>query len=259
MTCPYCDAVVPDRREICPNTECYKPIKPIPVPPDGKIRFGKYDWYVLDKQDDRMLLLTEKVIERKAYHNQPGEVTWETCDMRKYLNGEFYNSFSETERKRIIEVVNENNSNPWYGTSGGNPTVDKIFLLSIDEVVKYFGDSGQRENRIKSDDYSWCNDEYWPWLNDQYDINRRAVDDSGMVVCWRLRSPGANERLAAFVMGNCEDEFDHGGIGIAGGGGDLTPDKHFIFDTVDVLTVSDNDSSTNGVRPALWLRTVNEV
>jgi hypothetical protein len=255
MNCPYCNTEVPPGRDICPNNECYKPIKPIPVPPGGKIRFGKYDWYVLDKQDGKILILTEKVIERRAYHNQKCEITWETCDMRKYLNGEFYNSFSESERERIIEVMNENNDNPWYGTSGGNPTADKVFLLSIDEVVKYFGDSGQREKRIKSTDFSWCNDEYWPWLNDQYDLSRRAVDGSGMVAFWRLRSPGANGHLAAMVMGNCGDEFDHGGIGIAGGGGDLTPDKHFVFDTSDVLTVSDGESNINGIRPALWLRT----
>lgn len=117
--------------------------------------------------------------------------------MRTYLNGEFYNSFSDADRERIIKVTNQNNDNPWYGTSGGNPTTDKVFLLSIDEVVKYFGDSGQRENRVKSTDFSWCDDEYWPWLNDQYDINRRAVDDSVMVANWRLRSPGANGRLVA--------------------------------------------------------------
>jgi hypothetical protein len=154
MNCPYCNTAVPSGREICPNIDCYKPIKPIPVPPNGKIRFGRYEWYVMDKQDDKLLVLTEKVIDRRAYHSQPCEVTWEECDLRKYLNGEFFNSFSEGERERIIEVTNENNCNPWYGTSGGNPTVDKVFLLSIDEAVKYFGDSGQRENRIKSDDFS---------------------------------------------------------------------------------------------------------
>jgi len=37
------------------------------------------------------------------------------------------------------------------------------------------------------------------------------------------------------------------------GGGDLSPDGHFIFDGSDVLTVTDNDSNVNGVRPALWL------
>lgn len=178
--------------------------------------------------------------------------------MRKYLNGEFYNTFSEPDRVRIIEVVNENKDNPWYGTKGGNPTTDKIFLLSIDEVVKYFGDSGQLETKNKNTGCDWCKDEYFPWLTDQYDIARRAVDDTGMVQFWRLRSPGANGRLAANVMGNCGDEFEHGGIGISGGGGDLSSDGHFIFDTSDVLSVMDSgeENNINGIRPALWLRTV---
>ena len=34
--------------------------------------FGKYDWYVLDKQDDRVLIITEKVIEKHPYHNAAG-------------------------------------------------------------------------------------------------------------------------------------------------------------------------------------------
>jgi len=255
MICQYCNTKVPPNREICPNNDCYRPIKTIPVPPGGKARFGGYDWYVLEKLEGKILILTEKVIEKRVYHRREGEITWETCDMRKYLNGEFYNSFGTSDRKRIIEVVNENTHNPWYGTHGGNPTIDKIFLLSIDEVLKYFGDSGSLKNRYPvadDEDYSkWCKDEYLPWIDDQYSINRRAVDDAGMVVGWSLRSPGANGRLVASVSGNCGDEFDHGVLGVAGGGGDMV-DGHFIFDTVDVLHVTKN---INGVRPALWLRT----
>ena len=51
--------------------------------------------------------------------------------MREYLNGEFYNSFDIAERERIIASENENPDNPWYAASGGKPTDDKIFLLSI--------------------------------------------------------------------------------------------------------------------------------
>ncbi len=201
-----------------------------------------------------MLILTEKVTERRVYHSQECEITWEICDMRKYLNGEFYNSFNEADRRRILEVVNENSDNPWYGTSGGNPTKDRIFLLSIAEVIKYFGDSGQIKTRYMYPNCDWCKDEFLPWVDDQFNLNRRAVDGSGMVVSWRLRSPGANGRLVANVMGNCGDEYDHGGIGVSGGGGDLSSDGHFIFDASDVLTVLDKDSNINGVRPALWLR-----
>ena len=257
MNCPYCNTEVPPGREICPNNDCYKPLKPLPVPPGGKIRFGKYDWYVLDKQDGKTLILTEKVIGRKAYHNQVCAITWETSDMRKYLNGEFYNSFSASDRARIIEVTNENNDNPWHGTSGGNPTTDKIFLLSLDEVAKYFGDGGQFKNRPKSDPCDWCKDEYWPWLGgDGYDVNRRAVDDTGMVAWWRLRTPGASARSAAQVMGNCGDEFEHGGISMSGCDDELTPEGYFIYGTNDafVSAMTDDNHDVNGIRPALWLK-----
>lgn len=54
---------------MCPA--CGYPVKPIPVPSGAKIRFGKYDWYVLDEQDDRALIITEKVIEKRPYHSIP--------------------------------------------------------------------------------------------------------------------------------------------------------------------------------------------
>ena len=68
MMCPKCKKEDPQNREMCPD--CGYPVKPIPVPPGGKIKFGKYDWYVLDKQNDKMLIITEKVIEKRAYHNK---------------------------------------------------------------------------------------------------------------------------------------------------------------------------------------------
>ena len=251
MNCQYCNVEIPDGREICPNNDCYRPVKPIPVPPNGKVQFGGYDWYVLEKQDDKMLVLAEKVIEQRVYHSGESEITWEICDMRNYLNGEFYSSFNTPDRERIIETINVNANNPWYGTKGGNPTTDKIFLLSIDETIKYFGDSGQLKTKNINLGCTWCKDDFFPWIDDKYNLNRRAVRDSGMVVSWRLRSPGANSRLVAFVMGNCGDEFDHGGLNVSGGGRDMV-DGHFIFDKSDLLDVT---GGGNGIRPALWLRT----
>lgn len=246
MICPNCNKEDPLGREMCPY--CGAPIKPIPVPPGGKIHFGAYDWYVLDKQDDRALIITEKVIEKRAYHHQEGEITWETCDMRQYLNGEFYHAFSAADRARIIEVINENHDNPWYGTRGGNPTTDRIFLLSIEEVIKYFGDSGQIITRYMYPNCDWCKDEFLPWMDDQYNIARRAVDDTGIVWGWKLRSPGANGRFVANVTGFCGDGFDQGGISL--GGGDELTDGHFLHNGPGGLSRSD----VNGVRPALWLK-----
>jgi len=251
MKCPNCKKKTPRKNEMC--VECGWPIKSIPVPPGGKIKFGPYDWYVLNKQDDRMLILTEKVIEFRPYHHEECEITWETCDLRKYLNGEFYASFSEAERARIVEVTNENPGNQWYGTRGGNPTIDRIFLLSIDEVVQFFGDSGQLKTKNINRGCDWCTDEFFPWIDDRYNINRRAVDEMGIVRFWRLRSPGANTRSVAGVTGFVGDGFDQGGIGI--GNGDLLEDGHFRQDGCGYLSAGiPGQENINGVRPALWLR-----
>jgi hypothetical protein len=249
MYCQNCKKEALPNREICPV--CYHPIKPIPIPSGGKIRFGEYDWYVLDRQEDKVLIQSEKIIEKRAYHNCECEITWETSDMRKYLNGEFYNSFSAKDRKQIIEVTHENNDNPWYGTSGGNPTTDRIFLLSVEEVVQYFGDSGQLKTKNKNSGCDWCKDEFFFFLSDQYNIARRAVDDSGVVYSWRLRSPGANGGYVAIILGDTrpEDDFDHGDICIDGWGGKLI-DGHMYYDCPGNLT------REQGVRPALWLSTV---
>lgn len=250
MICPKCGKYDHRNMEMCPS--CGAPIKPIPIPSGGKIRFGEYDWYVLEKQDGKILVITEKVIEKRPYHNEECEITWETCDMRKYLNGEFYNSFDATDRARIIEVTNETPDNPWYGTNGGNPTIDKIFLLSINEVLQYFGDSGRINTREIHENCDWCKDKYWPWFLDEYNLNRRAVDDDGIVRHWTLRSPGANGHNVAFVMGFCGDEFDHGGINMVGS--DDLINGHFTFDRCNFMATA-NGLDLNGVRPALWLRT----
>lgn len=217
MICPRCKKDDPQNREMCPD--CGAPVKPIPVPEGGKIKFGAYDWFILNMRDEKMLVITEKVIEKRSYHSTECDVTWETCDMRKYLNDEFYDSFNETDRERIIEIINETPDNPWYGASGGNPTADRIFLLSIDEVIKYFGDSGKLETKQFGP-----KGEAW-WFDDQYNADRSAKFGSKNAWWW-LRSPGYVGSRAAYIStgGNVHIH----GEGFKGKGG--------------------------GVRPALWLK-----
>jgi len=249
MICLNCKNEIPSVKKICPK--CFHTVEPIPVPSGGKIQFGGYDWYILDNQDGKMLILTEKVIEKKEYHSQEGEITWEICDLRKYLNGEFYNSFSVSDRARIIEVTNENNDNPWYGTNGGNATTDRIFLLNIEEVVKYFGDSGQLKTKNMNTRCDWCKDEFFWFLGDEYNFARLAADDTGSVVRWRLRSPGANAWRAAYVDGYDPDGTG-GEIDLSGGGSSVSRewDGHMNYDGPGYLM------DKMGIRPALWLSIV---
>lgn len=152
---------------------------------------------MLDVQDGRLLILTERIIEDRPYHNEFANVTWESCDLRAYLNNEFYNSFSESDKLQIAETHVINNNNPWYGTSGGKDTQDYIFLLSLEELVEYFGDSGELTNRPKDSDRDWTGDGYADYIHDQYNEARIAyyIDDNNenniqYGSWWWLRSVG---------------------------------------------------------------------
>jgi hypothetical protein len=108
------------------------------------VAFGGYDWRVLDVQSDRALLIAKDIVEKRAYNTRNEVTTWEKCTLRAYLNGEFYNRFSDYEKQLIFDTKVFNNDNPEYGTDGGNNTTDKIFLLSIDEANKYFSKDSER-------------------------------------------------------------------------------------------------------------------
>ena len=182
--------------------------------------FGSYEWRILDIQKGKALLLSEYVLEKRVYHKDYVDITWENSTLRKYLNIEFYNKFSSEEKAQIAETKVINNSNPWFGTYGCSNTMDKIFLLSIEEVVRYFGYSNKdHPNNLLG---GWG-------LNDNFNTNRITKTFWGKNHSWWLRSPGLLSNTAALV-----DE--HGYLFILG------------------RNVYIANLGGAGVRPALWLK-----
>ena len=159
------------------------------------IEFGGIEWRVLDRQSGKILVISEYVLERRAYHAQRESVTWADSDIRQYLNGEFLNRFTPEERARIVETRIINNANPWFGASGGPDTTDYIFLLSLEELVRYFGNSRRLGNQSHPDNMR-------EGVRDRYNENRNALympDGDGWPWWWWLRSPGYSSEHAAFV------------------------------------------------------------
>lgn len=197
----------------------------------NKILFGNYEWLVLSVIDDKALIITEDIIEQRDYHDKSSSVTWADCELRHYLNHEFYDSFKKEDKERIIPTMNINKGNPWYKTEGGEDTVDKIFILSMDEVVRdYFGDS----SRLL--DHPAKNQRYWFQRKDENNIKRRALYKES-IWWWWVRTPGKHHRVAVYIHGD-------GNIGIQGNGISKT-----TFNTLHRIT----KSNKGGVRPALWL------
>lgn len=197
------------------------------------ISFGPYQWRILEKQADRLLLLSETILELRDYHPKNDETIWADCELRHYLNKDFYQQFSIAEQAQILVVWNQNNDNPWYHTPAGEQTLDKIFLLSLDEAVRYyFGDS----SRLL--DFPSEKQRYWFQRKDENNPLRQASFLQSPWWWW-LRTPGKHQRTAVYIHGD-------GNIGIQGNG--IAPRK------VNVIHPIANETR-GGVRPALWIKT----
>ena len=128
------------------------------------IPFAHMDWRVLDKKDGKVLLLKDNALGSTPFDEKGQNVTWESSSVREWLNKDFLQeSFTENERNSILETTVKNTPNATYKTLAGNNTKDKFFLLSCDEVAKYYD----------------------------------AIHETKS--CWWLRTPGAAENSMSFV------------------------------------------------------------
>ena len=121
----------------------------------GTVSFGTYmqkgynaspiEWLVLDKKDGRALLLSKYALALRGFHSGNSTVRWKTCYLRKWLNSEFIEyAFSPMEKVKLCTVTVAAEKNPKYGTYPGNDSEDRVFLLSIGDVKKYFGSDRER-------------------------------------------------------------------------------------------------------------------
>ena len=154
------------------------------------------EWVTLAKEDGRTLLISKYALDAQQYHTSYEDVSWETSTLRTWLNDDFLNkAFSPEEQDRIISttVTADPNPNPRSKASSGNDTIDKVFLLSIEEVEKYF--DSDEERQCYATEYCY---ELYPHIY-MHDAPR----------WWWLRSPGWNQNCAAVVR-NSGDVWDKG-------------------------------------------------
>lgn len=160
-------------------------------------------WRVLAVNGTDAFLWCEDEVADVNYHNTADDFTWETCDLRKWLNGEFYkNAFNATEKAAIRQYGVENLENPLTGTYAGRATLDYIYLLSVDEVI--------------NPRYGFSTN---PSIQD--DARKRKGRN-----CWWLRTPGTKMYLCGMFMGGGEGIVYNGsGVVYKPGGLPYYPDS----------------------------------
>ena len=150
------------------------------------------EWLVLDKKDDKILVISKYGLDCQRYNESDTNKTWEKCTLRPWLNDAFLKgAFSAEERALIPTVKVSADKNPYYSTSPGNNTKDKVFLLSINETIKYFSNDVERQCAPTA-----------------YAQAQGCNVDNGFCWWW-LRSPGSNLNHDAIVRND-------GSVGIDG-------------------------------------------
>ena len=176
---------------------------------------GNY-WRILDIQDGKVLLLSEYILLAMPFHEEAESSRWEISSIREYLNTvALYNIFSFELRAHVAETTVAN-----YGClrypDRVDDTVDRLFLLSVDEVLRFLGDIDGQPDAAG-------------WIEDQYNAERvallgRRFVSAGEPGGWFLRSCG---RSCGYVMG------------VADGGG--------------IFTQGVTATGLSGIRPAMWV------
>ena len=152
------------------------------------------EWLVLKTSGSKALLISRDGLDCMQYHREHVDMTWENCDLRKWLNGEFLESaFTEEEQKKIAVTKLANDNNAKWGTLGGNSTEDRVYCLSLAEAKSLFYDNEARKcamtpyaakkaatGRIRWNDFS-------------------ELSDGRRCCCWWLRSPGSGQNFASCV------------------------------------------------------------
>ena len=134
--------------------------------PGSYITFGTYEqdnnkkngqepieWLVLENDGESLFVLSKYVLDGQLYSTAYLEhawntlpITWEQCYLRSWLNSTFLSTaFTTGEQNRINTTLVDNSLPKNFLTfpgeepiTGGNNTLDKVYILSYDEVIKYF-------------------------------------------------------------------------------------------------------------------------
>jgi hypothetical protein len=169
IKCPECKKNVSDKAIACPD--CGYPIGEYAAKPWASLNCrgecfsdstGRV-WRMLGKDiyARRMLVISEEIVEMRAYHSEPVNVTWEKCDLRRYLNSSFFEKLPIGLKDNVVETFLDNEALQWNGSSWkevyGNPTHDKTFLLRWKEYKFYFDRGSMGIAR-----YDYSKEWWWP-------------------------------------------------------------------------------------------------
>ncbi|MGX8729279.1 MAG: DUF6273 domain-containing protein, partial [Lachnospiraceae bacterium] len=151
---------------------------------EGSCHYFKYEpikWRVLQVAAGTMTLIADRMPDCAPYNTFAGDVYWESCTLRSFLNGygkdenlagEDYSAnagdsflgtaFDENERAALVKGRVENPKNYYFGTYSGEATWDYVYLPDEQEI--FLTELALRQGFAKSDGIADCARRFRPTL-----------------------------------------------------------------------------------------------
>lgn len=196
-------------------------------------------WLVLEKKENgEVLLCTPALI--SAVSLDATRVPWKDSIIRKYLNNDVYNTcFTSDEQALILNSVLQNERFPineehylqdedlFHGSQKTEETEDKVFLLSLSEMIQYIYD--KREKKNSGQGARWkLNDWIFDGLNRSsgFYVNNVVTGETFETLLFHdmlMNKEGSEwDQWAAFDVANDVIKVQYHGIKTIDGGGDPT-------------------------------------
>lgn len=199
-------------------------------------------WRVLSVHGNDAFLLADKNLDNKQYNEEIISVTWATCTLRTWLNVTFLNTaFTSAEQAAIKNTTVVNEDNPYFGTEGGENTIDKVYLLSIAEASNTaYGFNGEfntrSETRMAKNTVYAKERGAWTSTSTEYEGNG----------WWWLRTPGDDSGNASLVLGSGHGLLNGDGYGVDGDDGAVRPALHLNLSSSTLWSYAGKVTSEGG-------------
>ena len=157
------------------------------------VKFGSYpqtsdgdiqpiEWQVLSIENNKMLVISRYGLDAKRFDSIFN--VWKNSEIRKWLNGDFYNKAFSADEKKFINFSNLLDVD----------TTDNVFLLSKKEAEEHFANNEERQ--CKATDYA---------VKNGAQVYNRGVKAALGYGFWWLRS----RKLCFVYLVDCEGDVDN--------------------------------------------------
>ncbi|HAJ96222.1 MAG TPA: hypothetical protein DCO72_00570 [Ruminococcus sp.] len=186
--------------------------------------FGKYfdtpiEWLILKQEGNRRLLLSRYVLDAKRFFSDCIYIGWEKSNIREWLHHDFMNTaFTPDEQARILETSIHTPPCQGYEHYGASDTIDKIFLLSTEELLEYLPEPESRFAQAEPQAIEMSADlrDFCELLPFYHNVN----------LCWWWLRDGGNEPCCKSIVWS---------------DGTIATEYHYV-------------NYERGIRPAVWLK-----